>query len=203
MIKLEKYVKIIRTPCYLKGGSLLMDEMDISKYLVWFVPSKTDTDHSFKETVYGEKYKFQERDHQEITMKFLEEHQLDHKGRGRGHFDFIETLCENDIIVGFSSGQKVNGKYYMTLALPENLSAYQITFLESQLPIFQSQFFTSPNLFSIIVYTRSPMTYNSGIPHFRNLAIEAIINNSPSKNDAIELLKQEIENQKRKEIKQR
>ena len=47
------------------------------------------------------------------------------------------------------------------------------------------------------------MSYNSGVPNFRNLAIEAIINNSLSKNDAIELLNQEIENQKRKEIKQR
>ena len=69
--------------------------------------------------------------------------------------------------------------------------------------IFQSEFFLNPNLFSTIVYSTEPISYNCGIPNFRSLTIEAIIANSPSKNNAIELLKQEIEEQKRKEVKQR
>ena len=47
------------------------------------------------------------------------------------------------------------------------------------------------------------MTYNSGIPHFRNLSIEAMIEKSLFKDNAIELLKQEIEMQKRKKGRQR
>ena len=173
MIKLEKYVKIIFTKSF-KGGEYMDNEIDISEYLVWYVPFGPDSYH-----------------------------QLEHKGRGRGHFDFVQTLCENGVMVGLSSGQKMNGKYFMTLALPENMSSYQLAFLESQMSILQEEFSSEPNLFSIIVHNPGPMSYNSGVPNFRNLAIEAIINNSPSKNDAIELLKQEIENQKRKEIKQR
>lgn len=202
MIKLEKYVKIIFTKSF-KGGEYMDNEIDISEYLVWYVPFGPDSYHHFEEAFYGEKYKLGGADHQDITMKFIVDHQLEHKGRGRGHFDFVQTLCENGVMVGLSSGQKMNGKYFMTLALPENMSSYQLAFLESQMSILQEEFSSEPNLFSIIVHNPGPVSYNSGVPNFRNLAIEAIINNSPSKNDAIELLKQEIENQKRKEIKQR
>ncbi len=179
------------------------NEINVSEYLVWYIPSKADTYHNFEETFYGEKYKFGGADHQDITMKFIIDHNLDHKGRGRGHFDFTQTLCENGVMVGLSSGQKVEGKYYMTLALPEHMSDYQISFLESQLSIFEKEFSLEPNLFSTIVYSTEPIPYNHVIPNFRNLMIEAIIDNSPSKDNAVELLKQEIEIQKRREVRLR
>ena len=178
-------------------------KINVSEYLIWYVPRGVDTYHNFEETFYGEKYVFQGPDHQDTTMKFIIDHKLDHKGRGRGHNDLIQTLCENDVMVGLSSGQRTDGKYFMTLALPEHMSDFQVSFLESQMSIFQSEFFLNPNLFSTIVYSTEPISYNCGIPNFRSLTIEAIIANSPSKNNAIELLTQEIEEQKRKEVKQR
>ena len=56
MIKLEKYVKIIFTKSF-KGGEYMDNEIDISEYLVWYVPFGPDSYHHFEEAFYGEKYK--------------------------------------------------------------------------------------------------------------------------------------------------
>ena len=48
MIKLEKYVKIIFTKSF-KGGEYMDNEIDISEYLVWYVPFGPDSYHHFEE----------------------------------------------------------------------------------------------------------------------------------------------------------
>ncbi len=172
--------------------------MDISKFLVWVVaPAQNEID--FLE------YHFGCTEHRDFLRKLIADKKINHYGRGESHFAFAQTLCENGYIVGINSGVKIGGRYTCTLFLPEHLSSWQLEFLEGVIPIFKEKFYTDKNMFSTLVYSTSSFGYKSGYDNFRDLEIEAKINNSSflqSEEAGVMMLEEELgrmKNQKQKE----
>ena len=96
------------------------------------IPNAKNPENNLDEKVYSLEYNGTQKEHREFLENFVESHNLNHKGRGRGHLDYALTLVENGISVGMNSGIKIGGKYSCMLFLNENLSDYQIEMLESK-----------------------------------------------------------------------
>lgn len=102
------------------------------------------------------------------------------------------------MIIGFNSGVKIDGLYACLLFLPEHLSAYQQMVLNSQMKIFESKFYQKETMFSTVIYTSEPIKYNGPVKGYRDLGIEAIINNNPNKNNGYILLNEYLDSLKNK-----
>ncbi len=174
--------------------------MDISKLLIFAIPERENLERNLKQEVYFKEYRLGDRDHRDFCEAFIQEHKLDHKGRGQSHIDYATTFCENGILLGFNSGALVNEKYFCTMFLNENLSDFQISFLYSQKEIYEKKFHQQENLFSTLVYSTESLPYRSGYPNFRYLKIEAIIQRNPDVGNGQALLFQELERQCNKKI---
>lgn len=70
---------------------------DFSKYLVWVIPNAKNPENNLDEKVYSLEYDGTQKEHREFLENFVESHNLNHKGRGRGHLDYALTyICRNE-----------------------------------------------------------------------------------------------------------
>lgn len=169
-----------------------MSMKGFGKYLVWAIPNREDLEKNLEEKVYAIEYDGMGQEHREFLEKFVIAHNLDHKGRGKGHVDYAMTLAENGITVGMNSGIKIDGKYSSMIFLNENLSEYQVEVLESQRDVFDKEFHHSFSLFPVMVYSSDAVDYRSISPNLRDLNIEAIIHQNPDYFDGQKLLYQHL-----------
>ncbi len=70
--------------------------------------------------------------------------------------------------------------------------------LNSQMKIFESKFHQKETMFSTVIYTSEPIKYNGPVKGYRDLGIEAIINNNPNKNNGYILLNEYLDSLKNK-----
>lgn len=162
--------------------------MDYEKQLIWIVPSEmtSDSDVTFFP------FKLGDRDHRTRCHEFCENNKLLNYPEGGSHNDWGKYLTEHNFSVFFNSGVTVDGLYYGTLYLPVQLSENQIDFFNKRRQLFEEKY--NPDIFGIQILPDHQLEYtNNG---FRNLKIEAIINNIKYSNN-FELLYIELENQRK------
>ncbi len=177
-----------------------LNNLDISKYLLWIVPGSENEMTNLKEQVYGCEYEIGNRDHRTFCKDFVERYFLDNNVGGESHVDYARKFNEEGMIIGFNSGVTIEGKYACSLFLPEHLSEYQQSVLLSQMEIFEKKFHQKETMFSTVIYSNVPLSYNGSVKGYRDLGIEAIISNNPNKNNGYALLNEYVENYKNKRV---
>ncbi len=168
--------------------------MDISQYLAILIP------YNQQEEVEKQFYEIGNRDHRDFCQKIIKKYNMVHKG-GENHIDYARTFNSYGFAVIFSSGAKVNGKLFASIFLPEEISSYQVDFLDSCKECFEEKYHELINFFETLSYTTNPLTYNSGYKDFRNLGIEAIINHNPNQKNGQKLLYEELFKRKEEMLK--
>lgn len=175
-----------------------LDNLDVSKYLLWIVPGYENEITGLEEKVYGSIYEIGNRDHRTFCKYFVERYFLDKNVLGESHTDYARKFNKEGMIIGFNSGVKIDGLYACSLFLPEHLSAYQQMVLNGQMKIFESKFHQKETMFSTVIYASEPIKYNGPVKGYRDLGIEAIINNNPNKNNGYILLNEYLDSLKNK-----
>ena len=168
--------------------------MDISQYLMILIP------YNEKDEIEKQQYTIGDRDHRSFCQKIIEKYNMNHSG-GESHIDYATTFTENRYVAIFSSGAKVDGKFFATIFLPEEMSAFQIDFLLNTKQCFNEKYHELINFFSTLVYTTETLPYNSGYKNFRSLEIEAIINQNPNAKNCQILLYEELDRRKKEMLK--
>lgn len=168
--------------------------MDITNFLVILIP------YDENQKIEKQNYEIGNRDHREFCKEIIKKYNMEHTN-GEGHLDFAETFNKNGYAVIFSSGAKVNGKFFASVFLPEKLSIFQINFFENCQNCFSQNYHELVNFFSTLVYSPNNLTYNSGYKNYRSLEIEALIDNNLNKKNGQILLNEEIAKRKEEVLK--
>lgn len=98
-----------------------LDNLDVSKYLLWIVPGCENEITGLEEKVYGSIYEIGNRDYRSFCKYFVEQYFLDKKVLGESHTDYAKKFNEEGMIIGFNSGVKIDGLYACSLFLPEHI----------------------------------------------------------------------------------
>lgn len=135
------------------------------------------------------------KDHPERCKEFCEEVGID-CAYCSSHQDFGKLLSSLGMIVVFNSALTIDGRYFCTIFLPEQMTEKQIAFLENTRQLFKEKYFENVALFRVKVYTNNLENFSDRIDkNFRDLYMESIISNNENDNGQ-ELLYKEVENQK-------
>lgn len=168
--------------------------MDISQYLMILIPYNEENE------VEKQPYTLGNRDHRDFCQKIIEKYDMNHSG-GESHIDYAKAFNENRYVAIFSSGAKVDGKYFASIFLPEEMSSFQIDFLMNTKECFKEKYHERINFFSTLIYTTEQLPYNSGYKNYRSLEIEALINRDPNAKNGQILLYDELERRKKEMLK--
>lgn len=135
------------------------------------------------------------KDHPDYCQKFCMENGID-CSHCHTHLDYAKILTSLRMIVVFNSAVPIDGKYFCSIFLPEQMTEKQINFLEKQSTLFQEKYYEKVSFFRVKVYTSVPFTYTYKITdNFRDLKIENIIANNSEENGQ-KFLYQEVNRQK-------
>lgn len=170
--------------------------MEYEKQIIWIIPNGEYQDKGLED---GQCICFphevgDENTHLLKCNGFCEEHNLSNYPVGGSHGDWGNYFAKKGIAIVFNSGVMAGGKYFIGgIYLPSQLTEKQIKFFEDRKELFYEKYYLEPTFFGVRILSDEIIPYrNDG---FRDLVIEAKINNQPSDN-GIDLFYQELERQK-------
>ncbi len=163
--------------------------------LLWFIPGDKTIDKNLLDGQILTRTKQEDvKQHIDIMRKFQEEYNFPVPGKISIE-GYAKMLCEHGVFTLLNFG-KIDDKYAASIFVPEHLTNAQIETLEGLRTTFEEEFYHVVNLFKIHVYSiNMNLTYKLKENCFRDLHIESILEGKENTN-GIELLYQEIENQK-------
>ena len=169
--------------------------MGNEKQLLWIIPNSDYTDINLND---GEPiffpYIIGTVDHGSRAKEFCINYNFTNYPPNNSHNDWGKYFTDKGFAVFFNSGVMLENKYFGCWYLPNELTIKQIDFLEKQKELFYEKYNSHPSFFRSFVNTDKDIGYQS--PNgFRDLKIEALINNQ-TPNNGIDILYNEIVSQK-------
>lgn len=165
--------------------------MEIEKQSLWIISGDGVQSIEDGETFFY-KNKIGDKDHKENCRNVCEKLGLE-LPISESHDAYGEHFNRAGIAVVFNSAVTIDGKYFASMYLPEQLTARQIEFFENQRTLFYEKY--NPLLTESIFYTTKNKEYVSSKKNYRDLKIEKLINGVRATNN-IDLFYEEIDRQK-------
>ena len=131
-------------------------------------------------------------EHKDLCEKFAKQYNIN-VSHCNSHEDFGKLFTSLGCIMLVNIGN-IDRKRACVIYLPPQMTEKQLAFLEDRKQLFYEKFHHNVSLFDFAVLSDRELEYctNNG---FRNLEIESIIENNPSKDGQV-LLYREVERQK-------
>ena len=175
--------------------------MDLERQVLWIIPNG---DYEDKGLVDGDpilyEYKLGSKDHKELGQDFCRRYGLTGYSIGGNHTDWGKYFAKLGFAVFFNSGQKADGKYYGQWYLPNDLTQWQISFLENTRKLFENEYHRQATFFRVFVLPEENENYAYKLTEgLRDLRTEEMIKGTKKEDvDGINTFYQEIERQKEK-----
>jgi len=162
------------------------------RQVLWIIPGKYENLEDGK-GIYYESGIRGGAGHQEICHDFCEKYGIDDTFCTT-HTDYGKLFANLGMITVFNSSAPIDGKYFLAMILPEQMTEKQIEFLEARKEFFKEKYYENKSFFDIGVYTEESFSYKT-TDGLRDLYIESIIEGRQT-DDGQELLYREVERQK-------